>query len=128
MAQKKPRGLGCLGIILIGFGMYWFVGSELKNHKPAAAVAVEDNLVAAVREAQAVVGRRLKNPDNAKWPGLLGGVDLRTHAHKNPDGSYAIKSFVDAITPIGTRKRVWFLATARGAGNHWTISDVAVDE
>jgi hypothetical protein len=81
-----------------------------------------------VREAQYIVKQRLKNPADAKWPGLFSGVDLRTHAHKNSDGSYTIKSYVDATTPLGVKKRVWYLARATGSGNQWTISEVAVND
>ncbi len=91
-------------------------------------VELEDNLVGAVREAQAVVERMLKNPAGAKWPGLFTGVDLRTHASKNSDGTYTIKSYVDAPTPLGVTKRVWYLATATGKGNRWTISNVQLNE
>jgi hypothetical protein len=139
MAQKKNKaGSGCLGMVII-IGAFWaWMSYYLKNNPPAAgnapAVAkeysapVSDNLIAAVREAQYIVKQRLKNPADAKWPGLFSGVDLGTHAHKNSDGSYTIKSYVDATTPLGVRKRVWYLARATGGGNNWTISEVAVND
>jgi hypothetical protein len=147
MAQKKNnKGSGCLGMILIMGGVWWWMSYSATNAPPAAKdgqaaalkeeqaaapkapARVDDNLVAAVREAQHIVGQRLKNPADAKWPGLFSGVDLRTHAHKNSDGSYTIKSYVDATTPLGVRKRVWYLARATGSGNNWTISEVAVND
>jgi hypothetical protein len=132
MAKKQPRGLGCLGVLLIVGFFAWRANSP----KPPAAVgggpavqaAPADNLVGAVREAQHIVEQRLKNPADAKWPGLFSGVDLRTHVTDNGDGSYAIKSYVDATTPLGVRKRLWYTATARGMGNQWAISDVQVDD
>lgn len=132
MAKKKPRGLGCLGLLLIAGFFAWRASSPRPPAAPGSGAAVEpaqgDNLVAAVREAQHLVGQRLKNPADAKWPGLFNGVDLRTHATDNGDGTYAIKSYVDATTPLGLRKRVWYTATATGSGVQWTISDIAVDD
>lgn len=131
MAKKQPRGLGCLGVLLIAGFFVWRANSlppAAPGNGPRPAVAVEDNLVAAVREAQHLVGLRLKNPTDAKWPGLFSGVDLRTHATDNGDGTYAIKSYVDATTPLGVRKRLWYTATATGSGGRWTITDLAVDD
>jgi hypothetical protein len=139
MAQKQNnKGSGCLGLILIIGGVWWWMSYSAKNAPPVAKeeqaaatkipARVEDNLVAAVREAQYIVKQRLKNPADAKWPGLFSGVDLGTHARKNSDGSYTIKSYVDATTPLGVRKRVWYLARATGSGNNWTISEVAVND
>ncbi len=130
MAKKQPRGLGCLGVLLIVGFFVWRANSPQQPAPVGGATVVQsapaDNLVAAVREAQHVVGQRLKNPADAKWPGLFSGVDLRTHVTDNADGTYAIKSYVDATTPLGVRKRVWYTATARGTGNQWAISDVQV--
>ena len=131
MAKKQPRGFGCLGVLLIVGFFVWRANAPQQprpNIAPGGQAAIADNLVAAVREAQHIVGQRLKNPADAKWPGLFSGVDLRTHATDNGDGTYAIKSYVDATTPLGVRKRVWYTATARGSGNHWAISDVEVGE
>lgn len=132
MAKKQPRGLGCLGVLLIAGFFAWRANSPKPPAAPGGGAAVEaaqaDNLVAAVREAQHLVGQRLKNPADAKWPGLFSGVDLRTHATDNGDGTYAIKSYVDATTPLGVRKRLWYTATATGSGGRWTITDLAVDD
>ena len=137
MAKKNTTSSGCLGLIIIVAAFSWWMNYSMKNAppqakeepwKPSRQVAVSDNLVAAVREAQHVVEQRLKNPADAKWPGIFSGVDLNTHAHKNSDGSYTIKSYVDATTPLGVRKRVWYLARATGSGNRWEISDVALDD
>jgi hypothetical protein len=129
MAKKQQRGLGCLGLLLI-VGFFAWRASTAKppadaKHQP---VTVADNLVAAVREAQHKVGQQLNNPLDAKWPGVFSGVDLRTHATDNGDGTYAIKSYVDATTPLGGKKRVWYTATARGSGDRWSITDLAIDE
>jgi hypothetical protein len=131
MAKKQTRGLGCLGLLLIVGFFVWRANSRppaAPGTGPRPAVAIDDNLVGAVREAQHLVGQRLKNPADAKWPGLFSGVDLRTHASDNGDGTYSIKSYVDATTPLGVRKRLWYTATATGSGNRWTITDLAVDD
>lgn len=137
VAKKNKTGSGCLGLIIVVAAFSWWMNYSIKNAtpltkddaaKPSAPASVQDNLVAAVREAQHIVGQQLKNPQDAKWPGLFSGVDLRTHAHKNSDGSYTIKSYVDATTPLGVKKRVWYLAKATGSGNSWQISDVAIKD
>ena len=117
-------------MLIVGF-FVWRANSRppaAPGNDPRPAVAIDDNLVGAVREAQHLVGQRLKNPADAKWPGLFSGVDLRTHASDNGDGTYAIKSYVDATMPLGVRKRLWYTATATGSGNRWTITDLAVDD
>lgn len=124
MARKKPSG--CLGLcILAVIGFFWI--SSLAKTARLPRGPAETNEVLIVREAQAKVRQMLKDPASAKFPGIMSGVDLRNHCHKNGDGSYTVKSYVDASTPLG-RKRVEFLAQANGSGNSWTISNVQLNE
>lgn len=137
MARKKPSG--CLGLCILAVIGYFWISSLAKTARlprdPQKANEIpgvrhsspETNEVLIVREAQAKVRQMLKDPASAKFPGIMSGVDLRTHCHKNGDGSYTVKSYVDAATPLG-RKRVEFLARATGSGNSWTISNVQLNE
>jgi hypothetical protein len=137
MGKRKPSG--CLGLcILAVIGFFW-ISSLAKTARlprdPQKANEIpvvrqskpETNKVLIVREAQEKVRQMLKDPASAKFPGIMSGVDLRSHCHENGDGSYTVKSYVDAATPLG-RKRVQFLAQANGSGNSWTISGVQLNE
>ena len=124
MAKKKPSG--CLGLcILAVIGFFWI--SSLAKNARLPDGPPETNKILIVREAQAKVLEILRDPASAKFPGIMSGVDLRSHCHKNGDGSYTVKSYVDAATPLG-RKRVQFLAQANGSGNSWTITGVQLNE
>ena len=137
MGKTKPSG--CLGMCILAVIGYFWISSlantarQPRDPQKANEIPVvrhsspETNKVLIVYEAQAKVLEMLRDPSSAKFPGIMSGVNLRNHCHENGDGSYTVKSYVDAATPLG-RKRVQFLARATGSGNSWTISNVQLNE
>lgn len=73
-----------------------------------ADFAAADNRVLAVINAQSHIKTMLLSPRSAKWPGAWDGVDLRNHATRQRDGTYMVRSWVDADNAFGASIRTWY--------------------
>ena len=73
-----------------------------------ADFAATDNRVLAVINAQSHIKTMLLSPRSARWPGALDGIDLRNHATRQRDGTYMVRSWVDADNACGASIRTWY--------------------
>jgi hypothetical protein len=111
MAQEQPALLGCLFLLVLVVGCGVFVSQVLPE--TAEGFERKDNRVLAVICAQSHIKEMLRAPRTAKWPGAMSGVDLRTHAVKLKDGTYAVESWVDAQNGFGALIRTRYALRLR---------------
>ena len=127
--RAKPKtdpspAAGCLVFLLLLGGCFYFVGKM--PPQTAADFEKEDHRILAVINAQSHIKGMLVAPRSAKWPGIMSGVDIRQHARKLADGTYAVRSYVDSQNGFGAMVRTYFTVRlrVRQDGN----ADILADE
>lgn len=90
---------------------------HLVNNLPQqtdAQFAEDDNRSLALINAQHRIKQMLRSPRSAKWPSVFAdGIDTRTHAVKQQDGTYVVRSWVDADNAFGASIRTWYVVHLR---------------
>lgn len=102
---------GCLAFLLFVGGCVYLVQNG--PVAPSKVDASGDNRSLAIVNAQSHIKSLLKAPRSAKWPGMFDVADLRNHATKMRDGTYVVRSFVDAQNSFGAMIRTWYVVRLR---------------
>lgn len=109
---KAVAAIAWLTIMAVLVGGCWQWAASLPE-KSAVEFDKEDNRTLAVVNAQSHIKTMLRSPRSAKWPGVFDGVITRDHAAKQRDGSYVVRSWVDADNAFGASVRTWFVVHLR---------------
>jgi hypothetical protein len=99
-----------IAAVMIGGCWHWVANLPEQTEEQFRA---DDNRVLAVVNAQSHVKTMLRSPRSAKWPGIMDGVDIRNHATKQGDGTYIVRSWVDADNAFGASIRTWYVVHLR---------------
>jgi hypothetical protein len=109
--SDRSAAAGCLAFLLFVGGCVYVVQNG--HFAPAKVDPGDDHRSLAIVNAQSHVKSLLKAPRSAKWPGVFDVADLRNHATKMKDGTYIVRSFVDAQNSFGAMIRTWYVVRLR---------------
>lgn len=109
--SEPSTAAGCLLALLLFGGCYYVMFGGTTKRDEQFEAEWERSL--AVTKAQSYVKKHLKAPRSAKWPVLADGGFGANHATKLADGTYMVRSFVDAQNEFGAMIRTWYVVRLR---------------